>query len=421
VEDEIESTKGTGSWSSVQDRIRKRHQRGKDLCKKLGKLPKANTDVSYLTVDCDFQEVPERLPKREWRKFPDRGLQFVTIGAKEIIAGPKTQEEVEEEARKEQLMVGYLKFHKQHRLKSIPVKEIPVWKTWTPRLEEIEGDEWRFVQVKVHVDEIGLTYDWKLRLGLEWQDFRFLVNSKLDPNRWETTLGGSPWEGDVLVDGRIIAPFSGDTLTVVTREGLTRKKEKILRRKQEKWNWVEEALQDVSNWYLDYDLMEDFPGLPVADEDGFYVLAEFPNKKGNSLLQLPRGSEWAYFESLVSTELGQNQWIAAFTDGAQPIPWEDGTRVPRPGQRIRIFSLKDENKIFKQRKVDEQPRNIKAESASAESGSDQAESGVAGSGAKKMMMAAKRHEDSRLEAKPGRRKVEIYSIIPLKSRPSLTK
>jgi hypothetical protein len=90
---------------------------------------------------------------------------------------------------------------------------------------------------------------------------------------------------------------------------LSRKKRKALGKKQERWDQIAESLQDYREWQLDYDIMESYPETPIKDDLGFYILAEFPKEEDNNLIQLPYGLEWAYFESLVSTELGEDNWI----------------------------------------------------------------------------------------------------------------
>jgi hypothetical protein len=144
------------------------------------------------------------------------------------------------------------------------------------------------------------------------------------------------WEGDVRSNGRVIKQFPGQELIVtevremIPKEAVTEetklpkksKKKKALKMKQEKWDQISDTLKDYEEWHLDYDIMEDYPDTPIKDELGFYILAEFPNEEDNNILQLPYGIEWAYFESVVSTELGEDKWIAAFDDGLQPLPWK---------------------------------------------------------------------------------------------------
>jgi hypothetical protein len=135
AEDEIESSKGIGLWSSVAEGIARRHQKGKERRKELGRSPEPNAEISYLTVDCDFQEVPAGMPNRALRKIPEKGLQFMVLETREIIEGPKTLEETNEETRLEQLVADYMQFYKAIQVKAAPKEEITeefIWKRWTP-------------------------------------------------------------------------------------------------------------------------------------------------------------------------------------------------------------------------------------------------------------------------------------------------
>jgi hypothetical protein len=417
AEDEIESTRGSGRWSSVQNRIEKRHQQGVKLRKELGMQPKANEEISYLTVDCDFQDVPDFLPKTSWRRVPDKGLQRANAITKEVVEGPKTQKEAEEEARMEQQMAECLEFWKQHRVELTSKEDPPEWPKWTPRWEEIEYEKWKITPVKAYLDEICCSFNWNLRKNLEWQDFRFLVNSKLGHSRWVAMMAGVPWMGDVLSAGRIISPFPGQALTVLTLETLSHKQEKTLKKKRERWDQVVESQRDVSEWYLDYDIMEDFPDTPVIDEDGFYVLVEYSHNNRNRLIQLPRGTEWAYFESMISTDLGEDQWIAAFEQNGSLCSWEDRAITPRPGQLIRVFPLKDGERKVEQPMVGliVRPEGVRVEEAPAGAVSGKVGGAATGTRVTRSAPAAEKCRVSNSFLKPGRRKKDIYFMIPLKS------
>jgi hypothetical protein len=81
----------------------------------------------------------------------------------------------------------------------------------------------------------------------------------------------------------------------------------------------------------------------VNDKD-FSIAVEFPGDEEIRLMRIPRGNEWAFFDTFVSVKLGQDKWIAGFDDGVEVIPWQDQEQVPRPEQRVRIFWVKEEIK-----------------------------------------------------------------------------
>jgi hypothetical protein len=75
MEDAFEISKETKNWRSVGERIRQRKEESQKRYKKFGSSPESVEELSYLTVDCDFQDpqdmvqiLPERLetkPRKE--------------------------------------------------------------------------------------------------------------------------------------------------------------------------------------------------------------------------------------------------------------------------------------------------------------------------------------------------------------------
>jgi hypothetical protein len=171
---------------------------------------------------------------------PERGFQFVTE-AKELIEGPKTQEEAEEEEKMVLGMMEYMAFRNQHCPKVEPKVVTQAQKTWTPRWEGIEVEEEEQVPVKVHLEEFGDTYDWILRKGMEWLDFRYLVNSKMGHDNWEAITNNVISDG-VPVNGMVYKPSPGQEITVSPSWfGVGERRTAIFKEKQEAWDRISET------------------------------------------------------------------------------------------------------------------------------------------------------------------------------------
>jgi hypothetical protein len=108
LEDDIESSKDTGKWSSVANRIEKRRREGQKRCQCLGKNPATMEEISHLTVNCDFQEVDAILPPRPRERSPERGFYYAAANSKLPIEGPKTLKEVEEDQELIRRMPEYM-------------------------------------------------------------------------------------------------------------------------------------------------------------------------------------------------------------------------------------------------------------------------------------------------------------------------
>jgi hypothetical protein len=94
VEDEIESSKGSGLRQPVAEKSKSRKREGRRRFKAAWKGLDTLEEISYLTVDCDFQAVPASLSRKIRARSEDRGFYFVTE-QRDPILGPKTQDEVE--------------------------------------------------------------------------------------------------------------------------------------------------------------------------------------------------------------------------------------------------------------------------------------------------------------------------------------
>jgi hypothetical protein len=192
-----------------------------------------------------------------------------------------------------------------------------------------------------------------LRRDLEWADLRFLVNSKLGHNRWEVDMAGSFWNGFDRT------PLPGQRISIfpLQSEKACRKFEKRLKGKQEAWERVNATLQAYEDWHLDEVPTEEGATEPVSNEEDYSIGVEFPGDEEIRLVRISKGNEWAFFDTFVSVKLGEDEWIAGFDDRFGGVPWDANDRVPRPGQRVRIFwvkeKVKEEKETVRKEKVKE--------------------------------------------------------------------
>jgi hypothetical protein len=312
-------------------------------------------EISYLTVGCDFQEVPAQLPRRIRTRSEDKGFYFVTE-QKEPIQGPKTLEEADEEVKMKQGMVEYLEFRAAHQMKLKPEqRKRAEKKEWTPRWADMPIKEADQIPVRVtfFTDENCYDYDWILRRDFEWIDFRFLVNSKLGHTRWEAEISGNICNG---LD-TVFLPNQQIRVVPLQSKKACKKFEKHLKGKQEAWDRVSATFQGYDNWHSDEVPTEYGDTEPVSNEEDYTIAVEFPGEEEIKLMRIPKGNEWAFFETFVTVKLGENERIAGFDDGLCGVPWDANDRVPRPGQRVRIFWVKErvkaEKEVIREEKIKE--------------------------------------------------------------------
>jgi hypothetical protein len=209
------------------------------------------------------------------------------------------------------------------------------------------------VKVTLCTDELWDVYEWILRRDLEWVDLRFLVNSKLGHNRWEAEMAGEFWNGQ----DKVPMPDQKINIFPLRSEKAWKKFEKRLVRKQEAWDRVSAAFQGYGDWHLDEVPTEDGSTEPVSNEEDYSIAVEFPGDEEIRLMRIPKGEEWAFFDTFVRVKLGEDELIAAFDEGFGGGPWQGNDRLPRPGQRVRVFwikeKVKEERKIAREEKTKE--------------------------------------------------------------------
>jgi hypothetical protein len=365
AEDLVESSKGTKQWTSVSEKIKCRHKTGHDRFKQWKKVLKENKigdEISYLTVNCDFQDTVEYMPKRQLRRLPERGLVYVECSSGLPIQGPKTRDEVEDEEIATQASKKY--FSGNHQQPKLSTPETQKWLPWTPRPEdEDEIPEKDRVPVRVQIRETGELLDWVLRKGKEWPDFKHMVNARLGHDEWDAWFEDQQWSGETS-SGRLTKPkmnqeirvvpigfLGGNGLTSVVKKGITKwftpagkevplppstfvsKNIHLQQRRSQAWELISEANIPISDWDTDISLQEHFRSLGNK-----FVGAEIPNKSGCYLnVQLPEESEWAYFVSMIDNLLGEDNWIAVIANDLGISPWVSADRSPRRNQKVRLF------------------------------------------------------------------------------------
>jgi hypothetical protein len=230
-----------------------------------------------------------------------------------------------------------MKYLASHRviLKPTPTQQGTGRKKWTPRWEDIQIEEPEQVPVEVTlITNDGLyRYDWILRKQLEWADFSFLVNSKFGNNRWEAEMANIQWTSDDRT------PFPNQKIRVfpLQSEKPCKRYEKHLKRKQEAWDRICDFFQKYDDWCLDEVPTEYGDTEPVSNEEDYSIAVELPGEEEIKLMRMPKGNEWAFFESSMNVKLGENQWIARWADDFGIAAWQNRSQMPRPGKRVEVF------------------------------------------------------------------------------------
>jgi hypothetical protein len=121
VDDEIDSSKGKGLWRAAGEAQKARHRKGEKRFRAARKGLDTTVELSYLPVSGDLPWDPVQLPKRIRQRSVERGHYFVNEHYLPI-KGPKTFEEVEEEAKMDRQMVDYMQRYSPARIRQEAMK-----------------------------------------------------------------------------------------------------------------------------------------------------------------------------------------------------------------------------------------------------------------------------------------------------------
>jgi hypothetical protein len=139
---------------------------------------------------------------------------------------------------------------------------------------------------------------------MEWDDFRFLANTKLGHDMWEAYCNNAWWNGEVF-NGCIVRPRNGQEIHVVPhwKNPQGKREEEAFTRKKTGLQ-VTRSFNDSEDWAPKYDNAEEWDlCFRPADEDPSIII-DYPDNNEKLILQLPRGNEWAYFESFMNSLWG---------------------------------------------------------------------------------------------------------------------
>jgi hypothetical protein len=305
VEDSIESSKEMKNWSSVEDRIKRRRRERHQRSRELGNSPIVNEEISYLTVDCDFQEVDVTLPERVRRRSPERGFHFAAANSREPIEGPKTLEEHLEDLEAEWRTGDYMKNYRENQVIVKP-REVKPWDRWVPKAVEIEEYPTTQVTVTASLDDLDFYYQWQLRRGMHWADFKFLVNSVLGRDDWEAYTNNYIWNREICND-TVTRAHHGQLIRVTPEGHQSPKLQERLQKRKEAWERILDQFPDESDWTLSSEEREETLGWQLnyeIEDESPYIIVEVPDSVTLFSIQVPKGNEWAYFTAFMDDYLG---------------------------------------------------------------------------------------------------------------------
>jgi hypothetical protein len=222
------------------------------------------------------------------------------------------------------------------------------WDRWVPRLEEIEPDPKTQTTVLVRLDDLDFCgeFSWSLRKGMEWADFKFLVNSKLGRDDWEAYTDGYIWDGK-MCNGRVYKPYKSQRIEVTPEGYHSQRSQETLGARTKAWQRIWKKYPHAEDWCLSgEELEEGLNNRLISDFESAdsYVIVDLPINYNDGLvsLQVPKGNEWAYFTGFMDSYLGEDKWNAGFEKNGLIIPWIKASVTPRKNQLIIVRFLEEE-------------------------------------------------------------------------------
>jgi hypothetical protein len=338
VQESLENSKDKGFWKSVGEGKASIHREGKQRFKAARRGQMTVEDNRYLLVSADVPQEAVILPERIRYLSKSQGHIFRTKEGTPI-EGPMPLQEMLDEVNR--VFTNETQRASQEATWAISREvgesnwRMPSKLEWTPYWEHMVIRP--CYQVKVTA-WFGMSAHYSeeliLRRCLVWEDFQFLVDSRLKDQEWEAWIDNQRWTGARGELDCSIFTRPGRPVYVFPPSAATEYKREIQRgREEEAWKRVQGILSFMP-WYSC--LSRYVEGQDVT------VILKNHNGPGESFVRVPTGSELAFIKSLANKRMGQGNWIASL----RAERWSDHSRKPRYGDIVRLYPIEEKPLVY---------------------------------------------------------------------------
>jgi hypothetical protein len=166
-----------------------------------------------------------------------------------------------------------------------------------------------------------------LRKGLEWEDFQFLMNSRLKDQEWEAWINNRRWTGRKEVLHCDAFKQSGRHIDIFPPLTESEPKEEFQSKEEEEaWDKLRKNLRYVP-WSYDWPT--------YGEEQEVTVSLQIQQDSKELLVRVPKESEWALIKSYANNRAGQGKWTASLGCDHR----YNYSRTPTHGDIVRIWTI----------------------------------------------------------------------------------